>query len=516
MQSKRKIRKLRGERGQILILGALGILLVALMMLLTLNVGQSVFEKIRIQQYSDASAFSIATQNARAFNFFAYTNRANVGSLVAAASAHGFMSMASSVPEMFNAGRKNFLVFFIAEMAVCVFCGPECGSCCKHCPHALKDYRAMRNYKKKRDSFRKKVKQLDEKFIKVVKALDLHMQFISMSQLDVKFRVAMQIIGDQLTKKLRDRFAPQASNNAMGVSGLNLAEFGGVFEDDKQKKKWVPTEIANGSRWTKFVSKRTLKDAYLFIHPTAVLQQILKECPKPTKGYSFIVSHKGQSRIIKGANNPKPRITHAQRGPDGDAAAGWDKGRLVSIAINMCILSAFMISSYESWVGSSKNSGDHKERRSCAGRDRHKNFKCLAGGNCFTLFQADQNASSDFGQPMAYSLVSQDLRKMPQGGQGPWEITDSGEINVDLGGEVSKHGMQISNDPGKFGEGMALSKAMTYYHLPTDWKEHPNFFNPFWKAKLQPFRGSSEAIRVLVFGGAGKYIPAIISGVPLP
>ena len=49
----------RGQRGQIMILGALGILLVALMMLLTLNVGQSVFEKIRIQQLSDASAFSL-------------------------------------------------------------------------------------------------------------------------------------------------------------------------------------------------------------------------------------------------------------------------------------------------------------------------------------------------------------------------------------------------------------------------------------------------------------------------
>jgi hypothetical protein len=167
-------------------------------------------------------------------------------------------------------------------------------------------------------------------------------------------------------------------------------------------------------------------------------------------------------------------------------------------------------------VGSSQDSGDHKHSQSCAGKSKHKNFKCLAGGNCFTLFKADENSSNDFGQPMAYSLVSQDLRKMPKGGQGPWEITDSGEINVDLGGDVGKHGMQISDEPGKFGEGMAVSKAMTYYHLPTDWKEHPNFFNPFWKAKLQPFRGSSEAIKVLAIGGAGKYIPVIVSGAPLP
>ena len=48
----------RGERGQIMILGALGVLLVALMMLLTLNVGQSVFEKIRIQQFQAALQIS--------------------------------------------------------------------------------------------------------------------------------------------------------------------------------------------------------------------------------------------------------------------------------------------------------------------------------------------------------------------------------------------------------------------------------------------------------------------------
>ena len=42
-------KRLRAEQGQIMILGALGVLLVALMLLLTLNLGQAVFEKIRVQ-----------------------------------------------------------------------------------------------------------------------------------------------------------------------------------------------------------------------------------------------------------------------------------------------------------------------------------------------------------------------------------------------------------------------------------------------------------------------------------
>lgn len=514
MQSISRRRIGRGQRGQIMILGALGVLLVALMMLLTLNVGQSVFEKIRIQQYSDASAFSIATQNARTFNFFAYTNRANIGSLVAAASAHSFMSMASTIPEMFKAAKINFIMMaVIIEIPLCCSCGSPVPCCkIKHCIEAIRDFRAASKYSKGERNFRKAVKELDKKFIRVIRMLDLHMQFISFSQLEMKLRVGMQIMSDGLTKDLRDEFAPQASGNAMGVTGLNLAEFGMVFEGDTKMKKWVPTEIANGSRWDKFVFNRGMGTPILFIHLNTLWDFTRDKYPKPAKGTSVILHRGGQARIIKGANgNPEGRITRTDRGPDGNAAASFDKGLVLSQAF--C---GVWIWPYKAYVGSNKDSGDHYPSSACEGKSKHKNFKCLGGGNCFTLFKANENASDDFGQPKAYSLVSQDLRMMPEGGQGPWEITDSGEINVDLGGDVGKRGMQISDDPGKFGEGMAMSKAMTYYHLPTDWKEHPNFFNPFWKAKLQPFRGSAEAIKVLVLGGAAKYIPVVVSGAPLP
>jgi hypothetical protein len=31
----------------------------------------------------------------------------------------------------------------------------------------------------------------------------------------------------------------------------------------------------------------------------------------------------------------------------------------------------------------------------------------------------------------------------------------------------------------------AMAMARTYYHRPGEWKEQPNFFNPFWGAKLE-------------------------------
>ena len=105
---------------------------VSIMMLLTLNVGQAVHEKIRIQQLADASAFSMAVQEARVFNFMAYTNRANIGSLVSAASLHSYMSMASSIPEMFQAAFYAFFMHAALEFAICFMCcWPFCFANCQ-------------------------------------------------------------------------------------------------------------------------------------------------------------------------------------------------------------------------------------------------------------------------------------------------------------------------------------------------------------------------------------------------
>ena len=33
----------------------------------------------------------------------------------------------------------------------------------------------------------------------------------------------------------------------------------------------------------------------------------------------------------------------------------------------------------------------------------------------------------------------------------------------------------------------SMSKALVYYHHPGNWREPPNFWNPFWRVKLHPF-----------------------------
>jgi len=311
-------KRLRAEQGQIMILGALGVLLVALMLLLTLNVGQSVHEKIRIQQLADSAAFSTATQEARAFNFFAYTNRANIANLVAANSAHAYLGMATMVVEINMAASINFFIMAGLEVARCCKC-TYC-SCVQHCFHATMDSISGMLYMIEVIDLMDSVQEVDEKFEKLIDAIDAHMKSIADAQKDMKDAVALQIQMDLMARQLKSRFAPQASNNPFMISNLNKQQFEDVFEDDEDKRKWVPTEIANGTRDSApshpiTQSLRILRDFEAFINDDTY--DDFKD-GTPVSGESEIMFYIGSSRIIENPSSPMSGIFSGQHGPEGE------------------------------------------------------------------------------------------------------------------------------------------------------------------------------------------------------
>ncbi len=72
------------KRGQALVLACLVILVLCLAVLATLNLGHNVTERVRLQNTADAAAHSIAAMEARAFNFYAFSNRTQVSHYVSA------------------------------------------------------------------------------------------------------------------------------------------------------------------------------------------------------------------------------------------------------------------------------------------------------------------------------------------------------------------------------------------------------------------------------------------------
>ncbi len=70
--------------GQALVLAALMMLVITLAVLTTVNLGHTVHERVRLQNTADAAAYSMAAMEARAFNFYAFVNRAHVTHYVSA------------------------------------------------------------------------------------------------------------------------------------------------------------------------------------------------------------------------------------------------------------------------------------------------------------------------------------------------------------------------------------------------------------------------------------------------
>lgn len=77
-------RSMKRQEGQALVIAALAVLILAIAVLTTVNLGHAVNERVRLQNTSDAAAYSMAAMEARAFNFYAFANRTQVSHYVTA------------------------------------------------------------------------------------------------------------------------------------------------------------------------------------------------------------------------------------------------------------------------------------------------------------------------------------------------------------------------------------------------------------------------------------------------
>src|ERR1041385_3539490 len=85
-------KKAERERGQVMVLGAIALLVMALSVMITLNVERAVHQRITLQNASDAQAYSYAVQEARVFNYMAFANRSIAAAYVAMATMHAYVT----------------------------------------------------------------------------------------------------------------------------------------------------------------------------------------------------------------------------------------------------------------------------------------------------------------------------------------------------------------------------------------------------------------------------------------
>ncbi len=471
-------------RGQVMVLGVMTLLVLAVMMMLTFTVNNAVHEKIRIQSHSDAIAYSSAVIQARAFNSMVYSNRAIAAAVVAQMTVHAWMNTASSTnATLFNAAIA-FGIIAAMEFIEAGFCPFPC---CVfiHCVHSLEAIIIMIKYFMKWNDYKQKVEGAEEKFNKAVESIKEMVDDIHEKQKDILDN-AKSAIG--------------SIPNTLNSTNANRATVGG-FADANQKTFACALEgsdfdddcgDSNHPKASQSDRSKVMQNAANAMRPFY---------PQLLNIMDLHEDFKTGSDFLKDIQNNEGNPVNMKFGSayTGDGEGMFSDDGAQSKNVGAMTISAFF-TTWRDGVGgmvmpvkvfSDANGGSHGFPSGHSGS--HDKFQgvqqedvCGSDKNCFINFRALNDANKDFGQPTSLASVKYDSlhEKMSGGGRNlnHWMITESGNVELATGGGGSAKVMLIPRKPG-----FAISKAKTYFHQIGDWSAPPNFFDPFWRAKLHFF-----------------------------
>lgn len=476
--------------GQVLVLGCVTLLIMALMLMLSFSLTQAIHEKIRLQQHSDAMAYSMATVEARGMNYFAYSNRAIAAAAVSEMTLHAYYSTVTMSADTFQAAYMAFLEIVGEEFGLCAACCPAC--CVQHCADAFQALDVAMQMEDKKSDLSDSIEGIEQEFNQAVQAYSVFIDLIHAGQLSVIDHTSEVLMGRQLDS-LKKLNAPRSSPLPEGVGALNLRNFacamegtpmdqlcsGGPSKSSKEARSKVISNVANAARgdWP--------KDHGSFpelMHPTT-LDDLMQKIQSDGITMPFLDS--GSAKVMKGHSSSD--CTGDSNSQEGETVCGVDNGYLVSQYKHGIGFGDFSAEIYSDHNGGEHNpwghTGQHGEWH---GFEREEDLgTCLSEGECFVNFRSTTEAP--FNQPAVFAYFEQDLRENLNGYHGKWELGTDGKLSLNDG----EHD-QYYDDPGVLDmvprrNGAAVSKALVYFHRPDDWRMPPNMFDPYWKAKLHPF-----------------------------
>lgn len=486
----------RARRGQTLPLACVSLVFLALMTLLSFNIANVIHEKIRLQNYSDSQAYSMATVEARAFNYLAYSNRASAAGFVTIASLHAFYAIASMSPQLLRAAGVGMGVEALAELAVCVASWGT-SPCCGHIaqPVQLAIQYGFQDAPDAEDV----LKEWETPFNDAVKGLWDMVNLIHMEQEVVLGSTALKLqqgFGDALKGTNKN-----ASGLAGGVGALNvynmycstegsMLDMCGARTSETDRAK-LYTEIINASRPT-------------FAHHIG--QMGLDYLPFIGSKWSDLTLaipafYGGDHALTDDSCSPNA-------GDQGDNACG-------DVPFAGFLGIKHDLPGPGGWMGSEvysdENGGDHSP--SGAHQGQHQEFKgiprCVQDKNCFINFRGDPNDRSTWGMPSAFGYYQADLSLRPkQSSSRPWVLGDDGRITLEMGADYNGQAGVLQMTPTR--SGAAMSRALVYFHAPGSWPRMPNFFDPFWGSKLHPFDVTTMGMVLAASGDKTSDAPAMV------
>lgn len=495
-------------RGQVMVLGCIALLVLALMLMLSFSVSTAIHERIRIQSVADAQAFSVATMEARGMNVAAYTNRAIAAMVVTNMSVHAWWAIASETVSILNAASKAMYLVAVEEVALCIAQRNP-----MHCKDAKKAREIGSDYSDEADTYEDKIKAKENDFNAVVEALNKAAIDLHTLQKDVLDRVKNEISHEgtvlSAVRQKGARFSSYAS-----IHSTNLGEFACALEGSSFDGDCAP--LIGSAR-----SKASADDRSIIIEnaANAARGKFQRNCGNGFCNWdidSWFSSPNGKRlKEIRGNEGSTPYAFNGKAGTSdskdatpGNTVKSWDVGAQTKGGLVANWRHGVGAWKLGSKVFSDENGGEHSPGH----QGTHDKFKGVqkqdvcSSTSCFINFRATSDKDADFGQPSTFGAVTQDLRLLTDGKKGKWEINSTGKIEVKLGsGAVIK--VQIVPR----GTGTAVAKGKTYFHQLGDWQMAPNMFDPFWRAKLHPFK-RAELKKVLNLAGDSDGAAVAASG----
>lgn len=490
----------RKQRGQTMVLGVVTLVVLAFMMMLSFNVGNAIQQKIRLQSHSDSLAYSIAITEARAFNYYAYSNRAIAAVLVAQATLHGYHSIASTVGSIMWAGAISFFMIAAIEIGLCCAC-PWC-ACFWHCIDAIQAVIVAFRYIQAANQWNNKVRNLENTFNTAVENLGRANDAIHNSQTVMGIGlVAGPLRGAQSEfQGLWDKNMKCAQPMPMGLATLNIRHYACALEGaltdalcvfgesalPRVPRSKVMANVANAAR-PRFDTSR-LGTGLTYLHPQFLqrVQQI------PNGGINTPSIHDGGGRITNGSQ--RGQCTTNANNTEGSTACGWDTGLFTSFGwrhgVGAMAYMAHVASNLQGGAHTAllvnPHSGNHNRFRNTQRGPDDTSQNCMFNqtGNCFINFRSGPNQNPYYQQPRVFAALQGSMRDLRDncGQRQPWEMTADGTLDIQDGARGTG---SLAFVPAQ--NARAISQAMVYYHRFDTWQAAPNMFDPYWRAKLHPF-----------------------------
>jgi hypothetical protein len=561
------------EAGQSLVLAAVWLLILALAVTATLQIGAGIHARIQLQSASDASAYSQAALVARTLNYFAYANRTQIVHYVAAMALQAIPAMWSAV--VATLGMARDLIATLASVT-CQCCNvPVYGSAC--CPtYDILDatFSALDPVAEQARSIES---QIDELSIIVPYFQYLNQDLLFWSAKAMK-DLTIAALGDgNAAGGSSSAWVPVDARAAAGTSVGSVADTWIPLLDEANAKSYAAMFDTNAES---FEGNNT----YQMDDDHARAQRIMAEIANATRtgnsgppnapltnrrltppGFAPVLSwfglqHHGQTRLMNPyawvdfsdpASNPIWRTVYPysqmSSGVSLNSADDVQLSPLGGLPNSVTVPTggmSRMVTGIQSTPSNLKGMGTNlnPSRYHC----RYDGYTRIPGGGCldghlsqyrcsdegdlhnwpglanFIKFNPTSDPDQDFNQNSFWATRKLDptcasfhfmsggrcVDTLPFGfggfgrnAMGP--IYGSGGFTSGRVGDVA---------PSWLGTGLhAISVAQVYYHRPETWSEHPNFFNPFWRARLAPIQDKLKRLP-----GSSTLAEVVRQSLPIP